>query len=271
MNVPEDKLIKYTSKLNKTVDDLKNCKNCKGLVECKNEITGFIYYPEVLDNKLIFSHIACKYQKKLLKETKHYDNIYSFDEPKEILEAKMKDIYIDDKNRIEVIKWLKAFITNYDKNKKQKGLYLHGSFGGGKTYMITACLNELAKRGVDIAIVYWPELLRKLKTTFNAEDNSFDNMFDNIKEVSLLLIDDIGAENTTPWGRDEILGPILQYRMLSHYPTFFTSNLSLEQLEKHFSITTNNVDKVKSRRIIERIKELSEEIEMVTDNKRNYK
>ena len=42
-------------------------------------------------------------------------------------------------------------------------------------------------------------------------------------------------------------------------------------VEKHFSITTNNVDKVKSRRIIERIKELSEEIEMVTDNKRNYK
>ena len=268
LNIDQNKLYKYTSKLNKTVEDLKKCKNCKGLVECKNEIPGFIYYPEIDGNILNFSHIACKYKRKSLKETKYYENIYSFDEPIEILNAKMKDIYTDDKNRIEVIKWLKSFITNFDKNKKQKGLYLHGSFGGGKTYLVFACFNELAKRGVDCAIVYWPEFLRKLKTCFNLEDNSFDNLFNTVKDASLLLIDDIGAENTTAWSRDEILGPILQHRMLSHLPTFFTSNLSLIDLEKHFSITTNSVDKVKSRRILERIKELSEEIKMVTDNKR---
>ena len=41
-----------------------------------------------------------------------------------------------------------------------------------------------------------------------------------IKQIPLLLIDDIGAEKLTDWARDEILGSILQYRMDFKLPTF---------------------------------------------------
>ena len=265
LHVNEDTIIKNTSKLKNTVKQLERCKNCKSVLECKNEINGFINYPEVINGKLIFSYIACKHKRNFIKENSYLDNIYSFDIPKEIVNAKMKNIHTDDKNRIEVIKWIKDFVLNYDSNKKNKGLYLHGNFGCGKTYLISACFNELAKKGIKSAIIYWPEYLRSLKASF---DTDFSSKFDNIKEVELLLIDDIGAENTTPWGRDEILGPILQYRMLEHLPTFFTSNLSLKDLEAHFSITSNSVDIVKSRRIMERIKELTNELKMVSENKR---
>ena len=44
-----------------------------------------------------------------------------------------------------------------------------------------------------------------------------------MKNTEILFIDDIGAENCSAWSRDEVLGPILQYRMQSHLPTFFTS------------------------------------------------
>lgn len=268
LNLSDEILMKYTSKLRKSVEQLKKCKNCKGLLECKNEVNGFIYYPEVIDNKLNFSHISCKYKRKSIKENAYLDNIYSFDIPKEIINARMKNIYTDDKKRIEVIKWLKEFIHNYNPNRKQKGLYLNGNFGCGKTYLISACFNELARRGIKSAIVYWPEFLRKLKASFNNDENSFSNIFDNIKEIPLLLIDDIGAENTTSWGRDEILGPILQYRMQQNLVTFFTSNLSIEDLERHFSVTKENVDLVKSRRIIERIKDLTNSIVMIGENRR---
>ena len=89
-----------------------------------------------------------------------------------------------------------------------------------------------------------------------------------IKKVPLLLIDDIGAESTTPWSRDEILMPILQYRMDSSLPTFFTSNCTLKELESHFSNSKNGIEEVKARRIIERIKQLTEEIKLVSDNLR---
>ena len=83
-----------------------------------------------------------------------------------------------------------------------------------------------------------------------------------------MLLDDIGAENCSNWSRDEILGPILQYRMESNLPTFFTSNLTIEELEESLSQTSSGVDKVKARRIIERIKQLTIQEKLVSKNRR---
>ena len=109
----------------------------------------------------------------------------------------------------------------------------------------------------------------KGKETFN-DDDEYRNRFNYIKTVELLLIDDIGAETTTSWSRDEILGTILQYRMQAKLPTFFTSNFTIQELEEHLSLANNSIEKVKARRIIERIKQLSEVIVMISENKRKW-
>ena len=88
------------------------------------------------------------------------------------------------------------------------------------------------------------------------------------KNVDILLIDDIGAEKVTEWGRDEILGTILQYRMDKHKTTFFTSNYTIKELETNLSLANNNVDLVKARRIIERIKQLTIDVELISESKR---
>jgi len=97
----------------------------------------------------------------------------------------------------------------------------------------------------------------------------YEERFEYIKKVPLLLIDDIGAENLSAWGRDEILGPILQYRMDEHLPTFFTSNLTLTELEDHLSVASGKTDKVKARRIVERIKQLTVPLELIGKNRRD--
>ena len=89
-----------------------------------------------------------------------------------------------------------------------------------------------------------------------------------IKRVEVLLIDDIGAETMTEWSRDEVLGTILQYRMQEGLTTFFTSNLTIKELEEHFSVSTKGIEKVKAQRIIERIKYLSIEMALISENKR---
>ena len=142
---------------------------------------------------------------------------------------------------------------------------MHGNFGCGKTYLIAAMFNELARSNIKSAIIFWPEYIRDLKASF---DSDFKDKFNYIKKVPLLLIDDIGAENTTTWARDEIFCPLIQYRMQEQLPTFFTSNLTLEELEQHFSVTKNNVDIIKARRIIERIKQLTDDIQMIGKNNR---
>ena len=115
-------------------------------------------------------------------------------------------------------------------------------------------------------MVYYPELLRSLKSSFGT---NYEEKFTKLKTVPLLLLDDIGAENTTNWSRDEVLAPLLQYRMEEHLATFFTSNLTKEELEITLSSTNNGVDKIKSRRIIERINQLTVDLELISKNRRN--
>lgn len=264
IKLPKEELIKYTSLIKDCSVELKNCENCKNIMECKNTVTGYVYYPSLEQNNLVFSYIACKYKKKLEKEIAYQNNVMIVDMPKEILDASMKNIYTDDKNRLETIKWLTTFIKKYEMGEKTKGLYLTGNFGCGKTYLVAACFNELAKKGKKVAIVYYPEFLRELKESFS---DDFKNIFNKTKKAELLLIDDIGAETTTNWNRDEILGTILQYRMQESLPTFFTSNLSIKELEEHLA-GSDSEGKIKSRRIIERIKYLTDNITMVAENRR---
>ena len=166
--------------------------------------------------------------------------------------------------RAKVIKWIKNFADNYEINGNYKGLFLHGNFGSGKTYLIAALFNELAKKKISTEIVYFPELLRNLKSDF---ETMADTMA-YLEDVDLLLIDDIGAEKVTEWGRDEILATILQKRMNNYKTTFFTSNLDIKELASHLRVTQYSDDSVKAGRIIERIKQLTEDMELISENRR---
>ena len=267
LKLPTKTLMKYTSKITTSACELKNCKKCKNIFECKNEIKGYVYYPEKNEEDIEFCYIPCKYKQELDETNKYKENIYYFNVPETLKNATMASIDISDKNRFELIKWIKNFINNYKANIPTKGLYLNGNFGCGKTYLLTAMLNELAKQGHKVAMVYYPEFLRSLKESFQ-DGSEFKYMFNYIKKAELLLLDDIGAETLTEWSRDEILGTILQYRMEENLKTFFTSNLNIKELETHLSITNKDIDKVKARRIIERIKQLTEEMTLISENKR---
>ena len=267
LDLPTETLMKYTTKIEKASSELKNCKNCKNILECKNEVNGYVYYPQKNDSDIEFCYIPCKYKKELDKNNQYRDNIYYFNISENLKNASMKTIDTKDKNRFEAIKWIDTFINQYTKGIKCKGIYLNGNFGCGKTYLLSAMLNELAKRGHKVAIVYYPEFLRALKESFNTTDE-FKNKFNYIKKVELLLLDDIGAETVTEWSRDEILGTILQYRMEENLPTLFTSNLTMKELETHLSTTNKEIDSVKARRIMERIKHLTVDLTLISENKR---
>lgn len=261
LDVSEKVLKKNTTKILDTIEELNNCKNCNGLYECKNKVNGHVCYPQQDGEALVFSYTPCKYMKE---KNKLIDN--KITASKELELAHIEDIDCSDLKRAGTIKWILKFYENYDASKKMKGLYLHGNFGCGKTYLIAALFNDLKKnKKVSTEIVYFPEVLRILKDDWNL----FNAKINYYQSVDLLLIDDIGAEKVSEWGRDEVLGTILQSRMNNNMPTFFTSNLTIEELERHLASSKNSEDYVKARRIIERIKQLTEDLEMVSINRRN--
>ena len=261
LQLKEDEAMKITSKLQDTVLELHHCEDCPGLFSCQNAYRGHVLFPENKENSIYFSYVPCKYQKSFLKARKEKEEKANVN-----LNARMKDVDMTgDKKRIAVIKWIDQFFSDYDYSKDLKGLYLSGSFGCGKTFLLSALFHELEiVKHANTLIVYFPEVLRTLKEDW--ED--YERKMRSYQTVDLLLLDDIGAEKVTEWGRDEVLGTILQYRMDHHLPTFFTSNMTLKELENHLATTSKNVDVVKARRIIERVKQLTNCMELTSENRR---
>lgn len=265
LKISEDILMKYTSFLEESALEFNNCMNCKGLSECKNSLLGHAYLPRVVNGMLEFNYKKCNYQKKQDKLYNYQNNIVYYNVSKE---NKLADFSKIDKRvagRQEAILWLNNFIEKYP--NVEKGLYLNGNTGSGKTYMVVATINELAKRNVKCAIAFWPDFLRNLKSSF---DIDYEEKIKYLINVPVLLIDDLGGESLTSWARDEVLFPILQGRLDDKDKiTFITSNLNKDLLYEHLSLTKQGTEVVKSERIISRINSLTEEISMISKDFRN--
>ena len=124
INLNDKILMKYTSSLMQCFNEKENCKNCKGLENCKNEVNGCFYKPIIVDGNINFEHKTCKYKNKMLHDIEYVKNGYLFEVSKEVRNAKMKDIYTDDKNRNELIKWIIKFIKDYKSGKQCKGVVI---------------------------------------------------------------------------------------------------------------------------------------------------
>ena len=151
----------------------------------------------------------------------------------------------------EVIKVCKSILNN----QTRRGIYIYGPTGTGKTYLMGCIYNYFKQNGREPAILYYPEFIRKIKSKIS--NNSYDLYIDLIRDEEILIIDDIGAENITEFIRDEVLGPIINHREAEKLPTFFSSNLSIDDLSELLSNGRTTVDKTKALRIVERIHSLS--------------
>lgn len=164
----------------------------------------------------------------------------------------------------EVIKVCKSILNN----QTRRGIYIYGPTGTGKTYLMGCIYNYFKQNGREPAILYYPEFIRKIKSKIS--NNSYDLYIDLIRDEEILIIDDIGAENITEFIRDEVLGPIINHREAEKLPTFFSSNLSIDDLSELLSNGRTTVDKTKALRIMERIHSLSAPHFLDGENEREY-
>lgn len=144
---------------------------------------------------------------------------------------------------------------NIKNGSSTKGAYIYGPTGVGKTYLLGCVYNYFKDNGIEPTILYFPDFVRKIKSKISTND--YEMYVDLIREEPILIIDDIGAENITEFIRDEILAPIINYREAENLPTFFSSNLALDDLMNVLAKTRNSFDQTKALRIVERIKSLT--------------
>jgi DNA replication protein DnaC len=112
-------------------------------------------------------------------------------------------------------------------------LFLHGNCGCGKTHLAASIANyamERQKLGVLFAVV--PDLLDHLRATFDPGNGvAYDDRFNAIRNAQLLVLDDLGTENTTPWAREKLY-QIFNHRYNEQLPTVITSNQDFKRIEE---------------------------------------
>lgn len=114
----------------------------------------------------------------------------------------------------------------------QGWLFLHGGVGVGKTHLAVAiALHVLEHKGMSVLFAVVPDLLDHLRSTFDPNSPvGYDKRFEDVRTAGLLVLDDLGTENTTPWAREKLY-QIFNYRYNEHLPTVITSNHNFDRIE----------------------------------------
>ena len=269
-NVDKNVVDRSLTKLYDYASASHDCGKCSDLGGCVNLLKGF--EPKLVLTRGLIDVEYTKCRNKLIDEesrnvSKMIDSYYM---PKDVMEARLQniDMFFDD-SRVRIVRVAKDFLNTFDETGKlpDKGMYIYGPFGIGKSFILGALANELANRRIRTVAVYVPEFLREMKQSI--QDQTLNEKIEFVKKAQVLMLDDIGAETMSTWTRDEVLGTILQFRMAEKLPTFFTSNFSYEELEHHLTYSQRGEkEAVKAARIMERIRMVSSPLRLDGENRR---
>lgn len=244
----------------------KQCDRCTCFADCTNTLQGYspILVAEEQDIRLSYEKCPKRLQHEVSQSQERL--VQSLYMPHDILGAQLENIDQSDPERTKAIVRTGQFLEQARTSLPARGIYYHGPFGVGKTYFLGAVANYLQELNYSSMIIYMPEFVREMKNSIS--DGTINEKIESFKRADVLMLDDLGAETQSAWFRDEILGSILQYRMMESLPMFFTSNFSLRELESELAVTRGKVEEVKAMRIIERIKQVSEVVEVNGKNRR---
>jgi DNA replication protein DnaC len=127
-----------------------------------------------------------------------------------------------------------AFNQAYHYAKSLNGwLLLRGGYGCGKTHLAAAISNYAVEMGVPTLFLTVPDLLDMLRFSYDSTDTSFENRFHEIRNASLLVLDDFGTQNATGWAQEKLF-QIINYRYINKLPLVITTNLSPDDIEARF-------------------------------------
>ena len=257
-DLPLDVIEKRTYTLKDFAQSMRKCDACKGLASCTQESEGYQYtlsYDQ--DSELLMeSYRSCSYKKQACALVEHRQKFTYSDmsDAQFLLRFDAIDFTQERDNYVVLVNSLRKISDIHE-----KGYYLSGDVGTGKTYLACCFINQFALKGVKVAFVHVPSFFVELKNRMQDKEGNA-KMLTALRQANVLVLDDIGRENVSSWSRDEILLPLLNERMEKQQLTFFTSNFSMKQLEEVYQNGSRKAgDVMGAKCILERIRVLANE------------
>ncbi len=117
-----------------------------------------------------------------------------------------------------------TYAEQYSRTYEPIWMVLSGTYGCGKTHLAAAIANAAVNQQMTVLFAVVPDLLDQLRAAYAPNSQTtFDDRFTAIREVGVLVLDDLGTENTTEWAREKLF-QIINYRMTQRLPLIVTTN-----------------------------------------------
>jgi DNA replication protein DnaC len=202
------------------------CPICKG--------AGFVH-PALDSGKVDFSRVVpCRCSKGELRKKKaeyleKYSNLGSLSQLTfDNLSPKGRAASAVSQERFaQVYQAAKAFADN-----PRGWLVFSGPSGSGKTHLACAIANHRISLGEPVFYIGTADLLDHLRSAFSpTSDTTYDELFERVKNVLLLVLDDLTLESATTWAKEK-LEQLLNHRFNIRLATVITSDIPLERMDE---------------------------------------
>ena len=133
----------------------------------------------------------------------------------------------------EVLRPLRRYLRDLEDNLAAgRGLWLGGDLGTGKTSAAALIAKEASARGHTVAFHTAPELLARIRETFNDDsEHTYAELFEQLRSLDLLVIDDMGTQQTRPWVLEQLY-VIVNDRYLDERAIVITTNFPEPELSE---------------------------------------
>ena len=113
----------------------------------------------------------------------------------------------------------------------QGWLVITGPSGSGKTHLAVAIANRCIERDQTAFFIVAADLLDHLRAAYSPDNPvSYDELFDQVRNVPVLVLDDLSTTNATPWAQEKLF-QVINHRYNNALPTVVTVRGPLQRLD----------------------------------------
>lgn len=178
-----------------------------------------------------------------IRTTLSNKNLINMGVPKALLDLSLEDLDLNEK----ILDYVQGYIDNIDNSfKYNKGLFLYGSNGTGKTSIASIVIKEAYRHRYTAKRMTWVDYMTLYTRAWGC--NNFElkmhteDVIKDIKDREFLVLEEIGKEQDNKLAMT-LLEDLLRHREDKGFPTIICTNLAPKSVVERYGASIESLIK----------------------------